>query len=566
MYTNYFGLKELPFSIAPNPDFLFMSDRHREALSHLTYGLGDTGGFVLLTGEVGTGKTTVSRCVLQSLPENTEVAFILNPTLSSQELLATVCDELKIKYRKTGATLKTLTDKIQEKLLKNHEAGLNTVLIIDEAQHLQAEVLEQLRLLTNLETNVKKLLQVILIGQPELQQLLQRQDLRQLAQRITARYHLMPLDKHEVVQYIKHRLDIAKSPRMLFDKQAITTIHKLSHGIPRLINLLCDKALLKAFNTNQTVVNKKIVIMASDEALGTGQHDTALSGSASYNSPQAMMKIMLLAIITISLLVGGALFTGFWFANQSTEQKDSQLLPVIQKVANTEKTDITTNIKNDNTEAAIVENTEVKVALDLNESKLAQNIETEQSLEQKIDALLDLKIKEQALKEKRTEEKKIIAQEEAKAVKEIAREKKLAKSDVKPINGKPRPPVEFKVEAEEGVSDELLTLFQEAIKETQRLDDEESEDNYRVPTEQKNNDVRTLIDMPTWVKNGVPTLNLQMHLYESNGDGSIKVNDKFKFVGDSINDDLKVIAVERDQVVLSYKDELFSLPALSTWE
>ena len=175
MYTGYFGLKEIPFSIAPNPHYLFMSARHREALAHLTYGLGETGGFVLLTGEVGTGKTTVSRCLLDQLPENTQAAFILNPTLSSQELLATICDELKIRYRKTGATLKTLTDKIQEKLLKNHQAGLNTILIIDEAQHLQAQVLEQLRLLTNLETHTKKLLQVILIGQPELQQLLQRQ-------------------------------------------------------------------------------------------------------------------------------------------------------------------------------------------------------------------------------------------------------------------------------------------------------------------------------------------------------------------------------------------------------
>ena len=175
-----------------------MSDRHREALSHLTHGLGingsgDNGGFVLLTGEVGTGKTTVSRCLMAEIPENTQLAFILNPTLSSQELLATICDQLKIRYRKTGATLKTLTDKIAEKLLKNHANNINTLLIIDEAQHLEAEVLEQLRLLTNLETDTKKLLQVILIGQPELQQLLKRRDLRQLAQRITARYHLLPL-------------------------------------------------------------------------------------------------------------------------------------------------------------------------------------------------------------------------------------------------------------------------------------------------------------------------------------------------------------------------------------
>ncbi|WDE00223.1 ExeA family protein [Thalassomonas actiniarum] len=268
MYTGYFGLKEIPFSIAPNPHYLFMSVRHREALAHLTYGLGETGGFVLLTGEVGTGKTTVSRCLLDQLPENTQAAFILNPTLSSQELLATICDELKIRYRKTGATLKTLTDKIQEKLLKNHQAGLNTILIIDEAQHLKAEVLEQLRLLTNLETHTKKLLQVILIGQPELQQLLQRRDLRQLAQRITARYHLLPLNREEVAQYIQHRLSIAECQQPLFNRRAITTIHQLSKGIPRLINLLCDRALLGAYGENKQVVDKKLVLGASVEALG----------------------------------------------------------------------------------------------------------------------------------------------------------------------------------------------------------------------------------------------------------------------------------------------------------
>nr|WP_274053329.1 AAA family ATPase [Thalassomonas haliotis] len=245
-----------------------MSVRHREALAHLTYGLGETGGFVLLTGEVGTGKTTVSRCLLDQLPENTQAAFILNPTLSSQELLATICDELKIRYRKTGATLKTLTDKIQEKLLKNHQAGLNTILIIDEAQHLQAEVLEQLRLLTNLETHTKKLLQVILIGQPELQQLLQRRDLRQLAQRITARYHLLPLNREEVAQYIQHRLAIAECQQPLFNRRAIATIHQLSKGIPRLINLLCDRALLGAYGENKQVVDKKLVLGASVEALG----------------------------------------------------------------------------------------------------------------------------------------------------------------------------------------------------------------------------------------------------------------------------------------------------------
>ncbi len=245
-----------------------MSERHREALTHLTYGLGEVGGFALLTGEVGTGKTTISRCLMEQLPDNTQAAFILNPTLSCQELLATLCDQLKIRYRKTGASLKTLTDKIAEKLLKNHESDVNTLLIIDEAQHLQPEVLEQLRLLTNLETNTKKLLQVILIGQPELQQLLQRRDLRQLAQRITARYHLMPLTKQELAQYIQHRLTVADCARPLFDKGALAKIHQLSQGVPRLINLLCHSALMLAYNQNDSVVNKKTVIAAGERALG----------------------------------------------------------------------------------------------------------------------------------------------------------------------------------------------------------------------------------------------------------------------------------------------------------
>ena len=209
MYLNYFGLSDNPFSIAPNPDYLYMSPRHKEALAHLTFGLSESGGFVMLTGEVGTGKTTVSRKLLQQLPDNTQVAMILNPTLSALELLATVCDELGLPYQEEKASLKYFTDLILSKLEENHQQGMNTVLMVDEAQHLLPEVLEQLRLLTNLETNREKLLKVVLIGQPELQQLLKRNELRQLAQRITARYHLLPLTAPEVSAYIAHRLSVA---------------------------------------------------------------------------------------------------------------------------------------------------------------------------------------------------------------------------------------------------------------------------------------------------------------------------------------------------------------------
>ncbi|WP_419149176.1 ExeA family protein [Pseudoalteromonas 'SMAR'] len=269
MYLRYFGLTEKPFSIAPNPEFLFLSERHKEALAHLTYGLGDAGGFVLLTGEVGTGKTTITRSMLAELPSSTQVAFILNPALSELELLATICDELEIDYDGDNATLKSLTDVIKRRLLDNHQAGGHTMLIIDEAQHLAPEVLEQLRLLTNLETDHKKLLQIVLVGQPELQHLLQRNELRQLAQRITARYHLLPLTEPQVFAYIKHRLEKAGCQQALFHHDAVAYIHHITGGIPRLINLLADRCLLGAYSASQTQVSKAMAMQAAQEALPT---------------------------------------------------------------------------------------------------------------------------------------------------------------------------------------------------------------------------------------------------------------------------------------------------------
>lgn len=266
MYLNYFGLDELPFSIAPNPDYLFLSDRHKEALAHLTHGLGDSGGFVLLTGEVGTGKTTVTRCMLESLPVTTKAAFIINPAVSELDLLASICDELKIDYD-AQASLKVLMDKLRLRLIANHEKGFNTMLVIDEAQHLNAAVLEQLRLLTNLETNHRKLLQVILVGQPELQQVLKRNELRQLAQRITARYHLLPLTEAQVFAYIQHRLSVAGCKANLFEEAAIQYIHQITAGIPRLINLLCDRSLTGCFASNLPVVTLATVKQAATEIL-----------------------------------------------------------------------------------------------------------------------------------------------------------------------------------------------------------------------------------------------------------------------------------------------------------
>lgn len=300
MYLGYFGLSEKPFSIAPNPEYLFLSERHKEALAHLQYGLGDTGGFVLLTGEVGTGKTTITRTLLNSLPDNTQVAFILNPTLSALELLASICDELNIEVER-DASLKQLTDAIKAKLLCNHESGGHTMLIIDEAQHLAPEVLEQLRLLTNLETDHKKLLQIVLVGQPELQQLLQRTELRQLAQRITARYHLLPLTQTQVYEYIQHRLNKAGCERGLFDAGAVGLMFELTAGVPRLINLLADRCLLGAFSQHKTVVDKDIVKQAAKEALPMAVLATQTSVTKSY-ATELIPYVLFSALFAVGFL------------------------------------------------------------------------------------------------------------------------------------------------------------------------------------------------------------------------------------------------------------------------
>src|SRR5438105_12310097 len=247
MYTKFFGLKQEPFSIAPDPRYLFMSERHREALAHLLYGVNGGGGFVLLSGEIGAGKTTVCRCFLEQIPKRCNVAYIFNPKLTVNELLKTVCDEFGIPYAHQGPggpTVKDYLDPLNEFLLKMHAVGQNNLLIIDEAQNLSADVLEQLRLLTNLETNERKLLQIILVGQPERRTMLARPELEQLAQRVIARFHLEALSEAETVQYIKHRLAVAGLKRALpFDRDAMRRIHKLSRGVPRGLHLLGERAM-----------------------------------------------------------------------------------------------------------------------------------------------------------------------------------------------------------------------------------------------------------------------------------------------------------------------------------
>ena len=271
MYLDYFQLKAEPFNIAPNPNLLFPSNRHQEAIGYLRYGLRGAGGFVMLTGEVGTGKTMVSRAVLGDLPDNIKVAYILNPTLNNIQLLKSVCESFEIEIDDENDH-KCLSDGLQKFLIEQYHQGHSCLLVIDEAQHLASEALEQLRLFTNIETNDKKLLQIILIGQPELQEKLNTRELRQLAQRITARYHLLPLTQDETFAYINHRIQAVGGLRPLFDKSAMKLLFALSKGTPRLINLLADRALMGAYATNQSFVNSKLVKAAGQEVLGIGSH------------------------------------------------------------------------------------------------------------------------------------------------------------------------------------------------------------------------------------------------------------------------------------------------------
>jgi general secretion pathway protein A len=278
MYEAYFGITERPFSLTPDPGYLFMSEKHQAALAHLLYGVRSNGGFVVLTGEVGTGKTTLCRCLLEQLPDNVDLALCLNPRLSDTELLATICDELGIARPAEGASVKDLVDRLNRHLLAGHAAGRDTVLVIDEAQNLAPGVLEQIRLLTNLETAKRKLLQVILIGQPEHNDLLARPELRQLAQRISARYHLAPLAPAETAGLVRHRLQVAGLTQAVFDQGALAELHRQSGGVPRLINLIADRSLLGAYVAETRAVNRKLVRRAAAELRGPAR-DAAGGGA-----------------------------------------------------------------------------------------------------------------------------------------------------------------------------------------------------------------------------------------------------------------------------------------------
>lgn len=335
MYENYFGLSEKPFNITPDPRFIYLSRRHREALAHLLYGMTHGGGFIQLTGEVGTGKTTLSRYLLarigdqrradpelesdgrsmstgraadgssqglEQLPDNVDVALILNPKLSARELVATLCDELEIDYP-LEASLKLLVDRLNERLLANYAAGRRSVVMIDEAQTLSSETLEQVRLLTNLETATHKLLQIVLLGQPELRQLLQRPELRQLAQRITARYHLEPLTLEESRAYLRHRLAVAGVERRLFSEGAVRLLHRRSGGIPRLLNVIADRALLGAYAQDCERVDRGIVRRAAIEVQGERSR-AQLVAAGGWRPEWRVWLLPLIASLVIAVLLG----------------------------------------------------------------------------------------------------------------------------------------------------------------------------------------------------------------------------------------------------------------------
>jgi general secretion pathway protein A len=302
MYLKYFGLTEAPFSIAPDPRYLYMSKRHQEALAHLLYGVKGGGGFVLLTGEVGAGKTTVCRCLLEQIPESCDVAYIFNPKLTVEELLSTLCLEFGIDFPPGNTSIKVFIDCLNAYLLDAHARGRHSVLIIDEAQNLSVDVLEQMRLLTNLETNQRKLLQIILLGQPELAQMLERPDLRQLAQRIVARYHLGPLNKTEVAAYLRHRLDVsgvAAGTRQLFPNSLIGPIYRLSGGVPRLLNVLCDRALLGTYVQGKERVDRPTLMRAASEVFPPSSTGASLKKARLF----AWSVFLVLVALAVTLIV-----------------------------------------------------------------------------------------------------------------------------------------------------------------------------------------------------------------------------------------------------------------------
>ena len=337
MYESFFGLRQAPFTIAPDPRYLFLSERHREALAHLLYGLEGGGGFVLLSGEIGAGKTTLCRAFLEQVPAHTHVAYVFNPKLDAVELLQTICGEFGVPVPPgpghEAPTIKDHIDALNAFLLRVHAEGGHSVLIIDEAQNLSADVLEQLRLLTNLETAERKLLQIILIGQPELRGMVARPELEQLAQRVIARYHLGPLDEADTARYLAHRMSVAGLQGELpFDTRAVQRLHALSGGVPRKINLLADRALLGAYAAGRAKVEQQVIERAAREVF-----DSALPAPAgsSRRRPSRRRSRSEWAVWGLSagvvLLLGGSL--GWWMGRQAEPPRLAQSSATVPSAA-----------------------------------------------------------------------------------------------------------------------------------------------------------------------------------------------------------------------------------------
>lgn len=303
VYLQHFGLKCEPFSITPNPDFLYPSRHHRQAVAHLKYGLDREGGFILLTGEVGTGKTTLTRTLIKRMPPHVRVAYVLNGMLKIGDVLASICDELSIELPKTREVSysKQCIDALNQDLLAAHSQGKKTLIVIEEAQNLSSDVLEALRLLSNLETNTHKLLHILLVGQPELLDILSQKELRQLNQRVVSRFHLCPLDKDDLSNYINHRLHRAGARGALFHHSCMPVLFRITKGVPRLINLVCQHSLLATYAEGKKTVTSDIVKKAAAEILGKptvatrGRKKVAFLGSAA----------LLLVVLGVGYATGG---------------------------------------------------------------------------------------------------------------------------------------------------------------------------------------------------------------------------------------------------------------------
>jgi general secretion pathway protein A len=319
IYLQYFALKREPFSIVPDPGFLYPSIYHRQAVAHLKYGLDREGGFILLTGEVGTGKTTLTRTMIKRIPPHVRVAYILNSKLNTTDVLASICDELNIQLP-TNTELsftKKCIDAINQDLLAAHAEGKKTLIVLEEAQNLTPEVLETLRLLSNLETSTQKLLHILLVGQPELLEILAQKELRQLNQRVVSRFHLSPLDKNDLSNYINHRLHRAGAKRAIFEPACISVLFKLTGGVPRLINLVCHQALVAAYASGQKTVSAKLVRQAAKEIL-----------SEKKAAGKSNLALVVATVVILGAVALAAIYktTGLFSISEASREKTS--LPV----------------------------------------------------------------------------------------------------------------------------------------------------------------------------------------------------------------------------------------------